>query len=131
HITPIDLVVVNLYPFAETIARPDVTFEEAIENIDIGGPSMVRAAAKNHAYVTIVVDPADYEPVLAELKEKGQISSELRRRLAAMAFRHTAGYDALIAQYLSEQAGERFPERLTLTFDKAQTLRYGENPHQE
>lgn len=131
HITPIDLVVVNLYPFAETIARPDVTFEEAIENIDIGGPSMVRAAAKNHAYVTIVVDPADYEPVLAELKEKGQVSSELRRRLAAKAFRHTAGYDALIAQYLSEQAGERFPERLTLTFDKAQTLRYGENPHQE
>lgn len=131
HITPIDLVVVNLYPFAETIARPDVTFEEAIENIDIGGPSMVRAAAKNHAYVTIVVDPADYEPVLAELKEKGQISSELRRRLAAKAFRHTAGYDALIAQYLSEQAGERFPERLTLTFDKVQTLRYGENPHQE
>lgn len=131
HITPIDLVVVNLYPFAETIARPDVTFEEAIENIDIGGPSMVRAAAKNHAYVTIVVDPVDYEPVLAELKEKGQISSELRRRLAAKAFRHTAGYDALIAQYLSEQAGERFPERLTLTFDKVQTLRYGENPHQE
>jgi phosphoribosylaminoimidazolecarboxamide formyltransferase/IMP cyclohydrolase len=130
-ITPIDLVVVNLYPFAETIARPDVTFEEAIENIDIGGPSMVRAAAKNHADVTVVVDHADYEAVLAELERDGAVSLELRRKLAAKAFRHTAAYDALIAGYLSDQVGDRFPERLTLTFDKVQTLRYGENPHQE
>lgn len=130
HIEPIDLVVVNLYPFAQTISRPDVTFEEAIENIDIGGPSMVRAAAKNHAFVTIVVDAADYDPVLQELREKGAVSDGLRRKLAAKAFRHTAAYDALIARYLSEQVEEFYPEKLTLTFEKVEELRYGENPHQ-
>lgn len=129
-IQPIDLVVVNLYPFAQTISRPDVPYEEAIENIDIGGPSMVRAAAKNHAFVTIVVDAADYDTVLKELRENGAVSEELRRKLAAKAFRHTAAYDALIASYLSEQAGEPYPEKLTLTFEKVDELRYGENPHQ-
>ncbi|OUM90662.1 MAG: bifunctional phosphoribosylaminoimidazolecarboxamide formyltransferase/IMP cyclohydrolase [Bacillus thermozeamaize] len=130
-IQPIDLVVVNLYPFKATIAKPDVTFEEAIENIDIGGPSMVRAAAKNHRDVTVVVDAADYPRVLDELRQEGAVSEETRRRLAAKAFRHTAAYDALIAEYLSREAGEEQPEWLTLTFEKVQSLRYGENPHQK
>ncbi|MDQ0340127.1 phosphoribosylaminoimidazolecarboxamide formyltransferase/IMP cyclohydrolase [Caldalkalibacillus uzonensis] len=130
-IAPIDLVVVNLYPFAQTIAKPDVTFEDAIENIDIGGPSMVRAAAKNHAYVTVVVDHEDYGEIIRQLEEGGAIEEETRRRLAAKAFRHTAAYDALIAGYLSEQVNERTPERLTVTFEKVQDLRYGENPHQQ
>lgn len=129
-IAPIDLVAVNLYPFKATIAKPDVTFEEAIENIDIGGPSMVRAAAKNHRDVTVVVDAADYGTVLEELRQTGTVSEATRRRLAAKAFRHTAAYDALIADYLTEQAGETEPEALTLTFEKVQSLRYGENPHQ-
>jgi len=129
-ITPIDLVIVNLYPFKATIAKPDVTFEEAIENIDIGGPSMVRAAAKNHRDVTVVVDAADYATVIDELRQTGVVGAETRRRLAAKAFRHTAAYDALIADYLSGQVGETEPESLTLTFEKAQSLRYGENPHQ-
>ena len=126
-ITPIDLVAVNLYPFQATIQTPGVTLEEAIENIDIGGPTMVRAAAKNHATVTVVVDPADYGAVLQEL-EQGEVSADTRRDLAAKAFRHTAAYDALIAAYLTE---EEFPERLTLTYEKKQNLRYGENPHQQ
>lgn len=130
-IQPIDLVVVNLYPFQETIAKADVSFEEAIENIDIGGPSMLRAAAKNHHDVTVVVDPADYDKVLEEIKTSGDIQSETRRELAAKVFRHTAAYDALIAAYLTEQTGEKFPERLTLTYEKKQSLRYGENPHQQ
>ncbi|GAB7387767.1 bifunctional phosphoribosylaminoimidazolecarboxamide formyltransferase/IMP cyclohydrolase [Bacillaceae bacterium] len=130
-IQPIDLVVVNLYPFQQTISRPDVTFSEAIDNIDIGGPSMLRAAAKNHQYVTVVVDAADYEAVLREIEENGETTLTLRRRLAAKVFRHTAAYDALIAQYLSVQTGERFPERFTVTYELAQPLRYGENPHQE
>jgi phosphoribosylaminoimidazolecarboxamide formyltransferase/IMP cyclohydrolase len=125
-IGPIDLVVVNLYPFTQTIARPDVSFEAAIEQIDVGGPAMVRAAAKNHASVLIVVDPADYPRVLAAL-ESGAITPELRRQLAAKAFAHTAAYDAAIATYLSDQ---RFPDTLPLAFQKAQDLRYGENPHQ-
>lgn len=130
-IEPIDLVIVNLYPFAATIAKPDVTFAEAIENIDIGGPAMLRAAAKNHAYVTVVVDQADYAEVLQQIKEQGYVDEATRKRLAAKAFRHTAAYDSLIAQYLSEQVGEKSPEKLTVTFEKVQDLRYGENPHQQ
>lgn len=130
HITPIDLVVVNLYPFKETISKPDVSFEDAIENIDIGGPTMLRSAAKNHEYVTVVVDPEDYGRVLDALKQ-GDVSREERRRLAAKVFRHTANYDAMISQYLTEQTGEAWPENFTITFEKAQDLRYGENPHQQ
>ncbi len=131
QIEPIDLVAVNLYPFKTTIAKPDVTFEEAIENIDIGGPSMVRAAAKNHQDVTVVVDAADYPRVIEEIRQGGTVSVATRRQLAAKAFRHTAAYDALIADYLSREAGEEQPEWLTLTFEKVQSLRYGENPHQK
>lgn len=130
-ITPIDLVVVNLYPFAATIARPGVTWEEAIENIDIGGPTLVRAAAKNHASVTVVVDPARYPDVLAELRQYGEVSLPLRRRLAEEAFRHTAVYDSLIAAYMEQVAGEvAFPAVLHLEGGLKQALRYGENPHQ-
>jgi phosphoribosylaminoimidazolecarboxamide formyltransferase/IMP cyclohydrolase len=131
HIQPIDLVVVNLYPFQQTIAKRDVTFAEAIENIDIGGPTMLRAAAKNHQYVTVVVDPADYETVLHELKENGTVSQETNLKLAAKVFRHTAAYDAMIAEYLTNIVGEEYPESLTITFEKKQDLRYGENPHQK
>ncbi len=126
EIQPIDIVVVNLYPFHETIARPDVTLEAALEQIDIGGPAMVRASAKNHQAVLIVVDPGDYPLVLAAL-QNDQVTPELRRRLAAKAFAHTAAYDAAIAAYLSD---ELFPETLPIAFHKAQNLRYGENPHQ-
>jgi len=131
NITPIDLVVVNLYPFQQTIAKKNVTFADAIENIDIGGPTMLRAAAKNHQYVTVVVDPTDYETVLQELKENGAVSRETNLRLAAKVFRHTAAYDAVIAEYLTNTAGEVYPESLTVTFEKRQDLRYGENPHQQ
>ncbi|WP_199426744.1 bifunctional phosphoribosylaminoimidazolecarboxamide formyltransferase/IMP cyclohydrolase [Thermaerobacillus caldiproteolyticus] len=131
HIQPIDLVVVNLYPFQQTIAKSDVTFAEAIENIDIGGPTMLRAAAKNHQYVTVVVDPADYDTVLQELKEYGTVSQETNLKLAAKVFRHTAAYDAMIAEYLTNLVGEDHPESLTVTFEKKQDLRYGENPHQK
>jgi phosphoribosylaminoimidazolecarboxamide formyltransferase / IMP cyclohydrolase len=130
HITPIDLVVVNLYPFQQTIAKSNVTFAEAIENIDIGGPTMLRAAAKNHQYVTVVVDPADYDTVVQELKEHGDVSAETKLKLAAKVFRHTAAYDAMIAEYLTNKTGEEYPETLTITFEKKQALRYGENPHQ-
>lgn len=122
----IDLVVVNLYPFAETIARPAVTLAEALEQIDIGGPALARAAAKNHPSVLVVIDPADYDAVLATL-QSGHATPELRRRLAASAFAHTAAYDASIAHYLS---ADLFPPMLPLAFAKAQDLRYGENPHQ-
>lgn len=125
-IAPIDLVVVNLYPFSETIARPDVTLAEAIEQIDVGGPAMVRAAAKNHESVLVVVSPDDYDAVLTALRTE-TATLDLRRRLAARAFAHTAAYDAAIAGYLSD---ELFPETLPLAFRKAQELRYGENPHQ-
>lgn len=131
QITPIDFVCVNLYPFKETIMKSGVTEEEAIENIDIGGPSMLRSAAKNHQFVTAVVDPADYPVVLSELKEQGGTSLATRKKLAAKVFRHTAAYDALIAQYLTGQVAEREPEKLTLTFDRKQDLRYGENSHQK
>lgn len=126
----IDLVVVNLYPFQQTIAKPDVTYEDAIENIDIGGPAMLRAAAKNHVYVTVVVDSGDYAQVLEEIKQQQDTTLETRKRLAAKVFRHTAAYDALIADYLNQQTGETMPERLTVTYEKVQDLRYGENPHQ-
>ncbi|MGG2017021.1 bifunctional phosphoribosylaminoimidazolecarboxamide formyltransferase/IMP cyclohydrolase [Bacillus sp. S10(2024)] len=130
-IQPIDFVVVNLYPFKETIAKPDVTFVDAIENIDIGGPTMIRSAAKNHEFVTVIVDPTDYDVVLGELKGSGDVSKETKRKLAAKVFRHTAAYDALISTYLTEQTGEESPETLTVTFEKKQNLRYGENPHQK
>jgi phosphoribosylaminoimidazolecarboxamide formyltransferase/IMP cyclohydrolase len=131
NITPIDLVVVNLYPFKETIAKPNCTFEDAIENIDIGGPSMLRAAAKNHQHVTVVVDPTDYQIVLEELSSGEAVSLETKRRLAAKVFRHTAAYDALIAEYLTDAVGEAEPETFTVTYERKQGLRYGENPHQK
>jgi phosphoribosylaminoimidazolecarboxamide formyltransferase / IMP cyclohydrolase len=131
EIAPIDLVVVNLYPFKETIAKEGVAFSDAIENIDIGGPSMLRSAAKNHAYVTVVVDPKDYETVAGELESAGSVSEETRRRLAAKTFRHTAAYDALIAEYLTAAVEEEHPESFTVTYEKKQDLRYGENPHQK
>ncbi|MEK3938251.1 bifunctional phosphoribosylaminoimidazolecarboxamide formyltransferase/IMP cyclohydrolase [Bacillus sp. FSL R5-0431] len=128
-IQPIDLVVVNLYPFKETISKDDVTFEEAIENIDIGGPGMLRAASKNHQDVTVIVDPRDYGTVVQQIKEGG-VPLEKKRELAAKVFRHTAAYDALIADYLTNYVGETEPEQFTVTFEKKQSLRYGENPHQ-
>lgn len=127
----IDLVVVNLYPFQQTIEKSGVSYEEAIENIDIGGPTMLRSAAKNHTFVTVVVDAADYGKVIEELQTEGDTTLATRKSLAAKVFRHTAAYDSLIAGYLNEQVGETFPERLTLTYEKIQSLRYGENPHQE
>ncbi|MCM2536136.1 bifunctional phosphoribosylaminoimidazolecarboxamide formyltransferase/IMP cyclohydrolase [Neobacillus pocheonensis] len=131
QIQPIQLVCVNLYPFQQTIEKPDVTVADAIENIDIGGPTMLRASAKNHQYVTVVVDPADYQTVLSELKSDGETSLETRRKLAAKVFRHTAAYDALIAGYMTDLAQEEAPEKLTVTYELKQTLRYGENPHQK
>ncbi|MED4226701.1 bifunctional phosphoribosylaminoimidazolecarboxamide formyltransferase/IMP cyclohydrolase [Neobacillus cucumis] len=130
-IQPIQLVCVNLYPFQQTIAKPDVTVADAIENIDIGGPSMLRASAKNHQYLTVVVDPADYGTVIEELKAQGTTTFETRRKLAAKVFRHTAAYDALIAEYMTNLAQEETPETLTVTYDLKQSLRYGENPHQQ
>ena len=130
NIEYIDMVVVNLYPFKETISKANCTYEEAVENIDIGGPSMLRSAAKNHKFVTVVCDSQDYDQVLAEIKENGDTSFETRRALAAKAFRHTASYDTYIASYFTKAAGVKNPEKLTLTFDLKQELRYGENPHQ-
>lgn len=127
----IDMVVVNLYPFKETLAKEDVTHEELIENIDIGGPSMLRSAAKNYKSVTVVVDPKDYERVICELKESGDTQLETRERLAAKVFRHTSAYDTLIAEYLTNKVEEKFPETITVTYEKVQDLRYGENPHQK
>lgn len=129
-IEPIDLIVVNLYPFKETILKPDVTQEEAIENIDIGGPAMLRSAAKNYRNVTVVVNPEDYGKVLAELGEMGHTTLDTRYELAKKVFQHTAHYDTMIASYLSRNDVE-FPETLTLTYERVQNLRYGENPHQQ
>ncbi len=126
-IDPIDLVVVNLYPFAATIRRPDCTDELAIDNIDIGGPAMLRAAAKNHRDVLVVIDPGDYDEVVAALRAGGA-GDALRRRLAVKAFRHTAEYDRIVAGYLG--GGESLPERLALGYRKREDMRYGENPHQ-
>ncbi|MEO3946192.1 bifunctional phosphoribosylaminoimidazolecarboxamide formyltransferase/IMP cyclohydrolase [Gorillibacterium sp. CAU 1737] len=128
----IDLVAVNLYPFAATIAKPDATYEDAVENIDIGGPTMLRSAAKNHADVTVIVDASDYAQVLEEIHASGDTELATRKRLAAKVFRHTAHYDSLIADYLTRKTtGEAFPETFTVTYEKAQELRYGENPHQQ
>jgi phosphoribosylaminoimidazolecarboxamide formyltransferase / IMP cyclohydrolase len=133
-IEPIDVVVVNLYPFAATVADPDSRFEEAIENIDIGGPAMLRSAAKNHAAVAVVVDPADYARVLKEIRDLGSVSDATRFGLAAKVFAHTAAYDGAIANYLSSLDARRerleYPEVLNLQFAKIDDLRYGENPHQ-
>jgi phosphoribosylaminoimidazolecarboxamide formyltransferase / IMP cyclohydrolase len=128
---PIDLVVVNLYPFEQTLEKPGSSFETLIENIDIGGPSMLRSAAKNHDRVTVVCDPADYRLVLDELARDGDLSRATRERLAAKAFAHTAAYDAAISGWLSARTeSDGYPRFLTLTLEKAYSLRYGENPHQ-
>ena len=130
-IPAIDLVVVNLYPFSRTIAKPDVALADAIENIDIGGPAMIRAAAKNFNDVAVVVEPTRYADVLDELRQFGEIRQQTRMALAKAAFAHTAEYDAHIARYLAGELGEgQFPETLQLVYEKAQELRYGENPHQ-
>jgi phosphoribosylaminoimidazolecarboxamide formyltransferase/IMP cyclohydrolase len=134
-IPPIDMVVVNLYPFAATIAKPNCTLNDAIENIDIGGPTMVRAAAKNYHHVVVVTDPADYKPLLSEMDmTSGIIGGDTRFNLARKAFSHTAEYDGTISNYLTsiDSRGRRegFPQRLNLHFSVAQELRYGENPHQ-
>jgi phosphoribosylaminoimidazolecarboxamide formyltransferase/IMP cyclohydrolase len=134
-IPPIDLVVVNLYPFSQTVARADCTLEEAIENIDIGGPAMVRSAAKNHAHVAVVTDPGDYQPILREMRAaNGAVGAPMRFKLAQKAFSHTAAYDGAISNYLTalDAQGVKadFPQRLNLNFDLAQMMRYGENPHQ-
>jgi phosphoribosylaminoimidazolecarboxamide formyltransferase/IMP cyclohydrolase len=128
----IDLVVVNLYPFEETVAKPGVTLADAIEKIDIGGPSMIRSAAKNHAYVGVAVDPSDYDDILAELREQGGLSEATRQRLARKAFARTAAYDAAIHGYLAAQSdeGEALPARLAVDLSRAAVMRYGENPHQ-
>jgi phosphoribosylaminoimidazolecarboxamide formyltransferase/IMP cyclohydrolase len=132
---PIDLVVCNLYPFARTVARPDVSLDEAVEQIDIGGVAMLRAAAKNFERVAALVDPADYAALLAELRERGSVAQDTRRRLAYKAFAHTAAYDEAIRAFLEAQgfAGPAplFAEGLTLRLGRAETLRYGENPHQQ
>ena len=133
-IEPIDLVVVNLYPFQATVADPDCRFEDAIENIDIGGPAMLRSAAKNHAAVTALVDPADYSRVLQEIRQSGAVSEATRFGLAAKVFAHTAAYDGAIANYLTSLDENRrrlnYAEILSLQFCKIDDLRYGENPHQ-
>jgi len=134
-IPAIDLVVVNLYPFSRTIARPDCTLQDAIENIDIGGPALVRSAAKNHAHVAIVTDPADYGAILDEMRSaNGAIGATTRFRLAQKAFSHTAAYDGAISNYLTalgaDGARSAYPQQLNLSFALAQSLRYGENPHQ-
>ena len=133
-IVPLEIVAVNLYPFEQAVSREGIAHGEAIENIDIGGPTMLRAAAKNHAHVAVVVNKNRYGELIEELKQNGVISSETRLRLAAEAFGHTAGYDTAIAAYFKTlpQAGVgRYPDRLSLTFNKVQNLRYGENPQQE
>lgn len=132
NIKPIDLVVVNLYPFQATVAKPDVTLEDAIENIDIGGPTMVRSAAKNHDRVGIIVNPARYDSVIAELKEAGELSLQTKRLLALEAFQHTAQYDAAISHYLTGAFGaEPMSGEIAFGGQKIQELRYGENPHQK
>jgi len=132
NITPIDLVVVNLYPFVETISKDNVSLEEAIEKIDIGGPSMVRSAAKNNKYVGIVVDSEDYPLVIEEMKSnKGSLSQQTRSSLATKAFTHTAHYDTAISSYLSSLNEQDFPDRIFAKYQKKEVMRYGENPHQK
>jgi len=130
-IKPIDIVAINLYPFKQTIAKEGVSFEEAIENIDIGGPTMIRAAAKNWQDVAVIVNPADYEKVIDEITKNGEVSIHTKLKLSYKVFEHTANYDSLISNYLFEHLGEgEYPDVLNLSFEKAQDLRYGENPHQ-
>jgi phosphoribosylaminoimidazolecarboxamide formyltransferase/IMP cyclohydrolase len=130
-IEPIDLVCVNLYPFEQTVAKPGCTLAEAIENIDIGGPSMLRSAAKNNKFVTVVTDPAQYDRVIEEMeKNDGAVSEELRSDCARVAFGKTAAYDAAISKYLNAKAAVEYPERVSIALAKASSLRYGENPHQ-
>ena len=133
-IAPIDLLVVNLYPFEQATAAPDCTFDEAIENIDIGGPAMLRAAAKNHARVSVVVDPADYAELIEALRADQGTKLALRRKLATKVYAHIANYDATIANWLgahgNAEHNEQFPATLHLGFERREVLRYGENPHQ-
>ena len=132
EVDTIDFVFVNLYPFKETILKDGVTRAEAVENIDIGGPTMLRSAAKNYQDVTVVVDPADYETVLTELKEEGEVSLDTKFYLMHKVFMHTSNYDTMIAAYLKKERGDdSLPETLTLTYEKVQDMRYGENPHQK
>lgn len=132
NIDPIDLLVINLYPFKETIAKENVEFDEAIENIDIGGPTMLRSAAKNFKYVTVVTDPRDYKKVINQLTENKEVSYETKYELALKVFEHTSHYDAMISGYLRNRLEDKeFPELLTLTYEKVSALRYGENPHQK
>ena len=126
----IDLVVVNLYPFEETVAG-GADFDTCVENIDIGGPAMIRSAAKNHAFVAVVTDPGDYGAVMDDMRvHGGAVSADLRRRLAATAFARTGSYDGAISQWFAAQAGDALPERLVIAARRKQSLRYGENPHQ-
>ena len=129
-VEPIDIVVCNLYPFKQTVLKPGVSHEEIIENIDIGGPTMIRAAAKNYKFVTVITDPEDYPKVIEELQTNGETSASTKEMLAAKVFIHTPHYDALIADYFSERLEIASPKTLTLTYEKKQDLRYGENPHQ-
>lgn len=130
-IETIDFVVINLYPFKETISKEGVPFEEAIENIDIGGPTMLRSAAKNHRDVVVIIDPTDYEVVLSEIESSGEVSYDTKYDLALKVFQHTAHYDAMISEYLMKYGKKTpYPRTLTLTYEKVQDLRYGENPHQ-
>ena len=130
-VTPIDIVAINLYAFKDTILKPGVTREDAIENIDIGGPTMLRAAAKNYQDVSVIVDPADYATVIDELKANGKVSVDTNLKLAYKVFNHTAAYDTLIQSYLRKETGMPiFPEKLSLTYEKVQDMRYGENPQQ-
>lgn len=131
EIEPIDMVCVNLYPFEQTVAKPGCKFEEAIENIDIGGPSMIRSAAKNHKFVAVVTSPEQYDTVLEQMsKNSGAVNDELRSALARAAFALTASYDAAIARYLNKKAGIEFPQLLSIPLKREMPLRYGENPHQ-
>jgi phosphoribosylaminoimidazolecarboxamide formyltransferase/IMP cyclohydrolase len=129
-IDPIDIVVCNLYPFKQTVLNPDSSHEDIVENIDIGGPTMLRAAAKNYNFVSVITDPEDYSKVITELKESGETSHETKEYLAAKVFEHTAHYDALISGYFNKKLNVKSPKTLTLTYEKKQDLRYGENPHQ-
>jgi len=130
-VTPIDIVVVNLYPFKQTILKEGVQLEEAIENIDIGGPTMLRSAAKNYQDVSVIIDPIDYTVVLSELKEAGKVSKKTNFYLSSKVFEHTSAYDTLIANYMRGQRNaEVLPDVITMTFEKVQDMRYGENPHQ-
>ncbi len=132
NIDTIDFVVVNLYPFKQTILKEGVSREEAVENIDIGGPTMLRSAAKNYQDVAVITDPADYSKILEELKNEGKVSLDTKFYLMQKVFEHTANYDAMICKYIKEQRkDESFPNELTLTYEKVQEMRYGENPHQK